>query len=482
MFVNTLTLVSFLLSFIFYPSNGKTAEEWKGRIIYQLLTDRFAPSGEIPSQKCSNLKDYCGGTFKGIEKNLDYITGLGVNAIWISPIVQNTDKGYHGYWAQDIFKINPHFGTKEDLISLVKACHERDVWVMADLVANHMGYPPNFPGNLKRNFNNFVPFNDAKYFHPYHSYIKWPEECKDQWKIENYWLANLPDLNQSHPFVHRTLLDWIRNMTDQFDFDGYRLDTAIQVPKDFWAEFRKSGGVFMVGEANNGPPPCGSMEYVAEYQGYIDSVLAYPMYWTLREVFQEKSKDFTSLSTSVKRSYEIYKDRSIFGGFVDNHDNPRFLNVNPSYTALKNGLTYVIMGDWIPIVYYGTEQGFNGGSDPNNRESLWPDMSTEHPLYRFIQSLVKFRLSLDKEWLQQKQVEMHVQSDAYAFSRGQIMIVVTSRDETIDLTIEKSPYKTGDILRNALNPKETFTVSSGGSLPVTLNSGEPLVLQKEVSQ
>ncbi|XP_068759344.1 uncharacterized protein [Montipora capricornis] len=140
------------------------------------------------------------------------------------------------------------------------------------------------------------------------------------------------------------------------------------------------------------------------------------------------------------------------------------------------------MGDWIPIVYYGTEQGFNGGSDPNNRESLWPDMSTKHPLYRFIQSLVKFRLSLDKEWLQQKQVEMHVQSDAYAFSRGQIMIVVTSRDETIDLTIEKSPYKTGDILRNALNPKETFTVSSGGSLPVTLNSGEPLVLQKERSE
>ena len=89
---------------------------------------------------------------------------------------------------------------------------------------------------------------------------------------------------------------------------------------------------------------------------------------------------------------------------MDNHDNPRFLNLNPSYTALKNELTYVIMGDWIPIVYYGTEQGFNGGSDPNNRESLWPDMSTEHPLYRFIQSLVKFRLSLDKEWLQQKQV------------------------------------------------------------------------------
>lgn len=65
----------------------------------------------------------------------------------------------------------------------------------------------------------------------------------------------------------------------------------------------------MIGEANNGPPPCGSMEYVAEYQGYIDSVLAYPMYWTLRKIFQEKSKDFTALSAAVKSSYTIYKDR-----------------------------------------------------------------------------------------------------------------------------------------------------------------------------
>lgn len=227
--------------------------------------------------------------------------------------MQNTDKGYHGYWAQNIFEINPHFGSRDDLKSLVSACHDRDVWVMADLVANHMGYPPNAglnsEGTPLKGFNNLVPFNDSVYYHPQHPYIKWPEECKDQWKIENYWLANLPDLNQTHPFVHQTLLKWIQGLTDEFGFDGYRLDTTIQVPKAFWAEFRKAGGVFMIGEANNGPPPCGSMGYVGEYQGYIDSVLAYPMYWTLRRIFQEKSKDFTALSAAVKSSYVIYKDR-----------------------------------------------------------------------------------------------------------------------------------------------------------------------------
>ena len=93
----------------------------------------------MPSQKCVGLRNYCGGTFKGIEKHLDYISGLGANAIWISPIVLNTDNGYHGYWAQNIFEINPHFGTKEDLKSLVTACHDRDMWVMVDIVNQSHG-------------------------------------------------------------------------------------------------------------------------------------------------------------------------------------------------------------------------------------------------------------------------------------------------------------------------------------------------------
>ena len=64
----------------------------------------------------------------------------------------------------------------------------------------------------------------------------------------------------------------------------------------------------------------------------------------------------------------------------------------------------MIMGDWIPIVYYGTEQGFDGSSDPNNRESLWPFMSTGNPLYKFIKTLANFRRALGNEWLQEKQV------------------------------------------------------------------------------
>ena len=101
--------------FLFGTLEAKTAEEWKERIIYQLLTDRFAHSTRDPATSCSDLRSWCGGTFKGIRRRLDYIWELGANAIWISPIVLNTEGGYHGYWAKDLYQIEDHFGTEQDL-------------------------------------------------------------------------------------------------------------------------------------------------------------------------------------------------------------------------------------------------------------------------------------------------------------------------------------------------------------------------------
>lgn len=115
-----------------------TPNEWRSRTIYQLLTDRFARTNGDTSP-CSNLGNYCGGTFQGIINHLDYIKGMGFDAIWISPVVQNTPGGYHGYWAQNFFAISPEFGGADGLKALVNACHAKDIWVMVDVVANHVG-------------------------------------------------------------------------------------------------------------------------------------------------------------------------------------------------------------------------------------------------------------------------------------------------------------------------------------------------------
>ena len=98
----------------------------------QILTDRFAKTGDA-SSPCQDLRDYCGGSYQGIIDKLDYIQGLGANAIWISPIPEQTDKGYHGYWQKNIYNLNEHFGTSDDLKRLVSECHKRDIWVMVDV-------------------------------------------------------------------------------------------------------------------------------------------------------------------------------------------------------------------------------------------------------------------------------------------------------------------------------------------------------------
>lgn len=96
------------------------------------MTDRLARNSD-PSSPCSNLNNYCGGTFNGIIRKLDYIQGMGFNAIWISPIPQQTPGGYHGYWQMDIYNVNSHFGSSGDLQDLVNECHKRGIWVMLDV-------------------------------------------------------------------------------------------------------------------------------------------------------------------------------------------------------------------------------------------------------------------------------------------------------------------------------------------------------------
>lgn len=127
--------------------------------MYQLLTDRFAKN-EPDSNACTELNKYCGGTFKGIQDNLDYIAGMGFDAIWISPIPHNEfPYDYHGYGALDWERVNEYFGSDEDLHSLIEAAHAQDIWVMLDVVANHSSY---YAGNDLSQIN---PLNKNEYYH-----------------------------------------------------------------------------------------------------------------------------------------------------------------------------------------------------------------------------------------------------------------------------------------------------------------------------
>jgi glycosidase len=127
-----------------HTSNANT--DWRDQVIYQALTDRFA-DGNINNDynvDRTALARYQGGDWKGIADRAGYLRDLGVTAVWISPVVNNVEEdvgvaGYHGYWTQDFLNCNPHFGDLRALREMVDTLHANGIYVIVDIVANHIG-------------------------------------------------------------------------------------------------------------------------------------------------------------------------------------------------------------------------------------------------------------------------------------------------------------------------------------------------------
>lgn len=278
---------------------------------------------------------YCGGVWKGITNNLDYIEGMGFDAIWISPIPTNYPNSYHGYHMTNIETLNSNFGTEQDFIDLVAALHQRDMWIMLDVVGNHVG-----PVGV--DFSQIAPFNSSSHYHP---------RCQinnfnNQTEVEYCRLADLPDLNQKNSFVEQTLVNWIHQIVSKYDIDGLRIDTVEEVPGKFWVQYQESAGVFATGEIFSS-----NYGYIGNYQNYIDSTLGYPLFYALRNVFTYQ-KDMSQLTYHYTLMNQYFRDPSVIANFVDNHDNERFLYQNNNPLLLKSALAYVIGAEGIPITYY----------------------------------------------------------------------------------------------------------------------------------
>ncbi len=120
--------------------------DWRDQVIYQIVVDRFDngdPNNDI-NVALSKPGSYHGGDWQGVIDRLDYLEELGVTALWISPVVKNTEEdagfySYHGYWTYDFLRTNPHFGDLLKLRELVDKAHERNMLVILDVVTNHVG-------------------------------------------------------------------------------------------------------------------------------------------------------------------------------------------------------------------------------------------------------------------------------------------------------------------------------------------------------
>ncbi len=251
---------------------------WEGANVYFLLTDRFN-NGDSSNDfnikrtnKTGKLRGFEGGDIKGITQKINegYFTKLGINAIWMTPIVEqihgSTDEGtgvsygYHGYWAKDWTKIDPNYGTKEDLKELVAIAHKNGIRVLLDAVINHTGpvtkEDPVWPSDWVRtspnckysNYENTISCTLVKNLPDIktesNENVELPPQLVAKWKAEGRYEQEVKELDAffertGHPRAPRFyIMKWLTDYITEFGIDGYRADTVKHTEENVWSEFK----------------------------------------------------------------------------------------------------------------------------------------------------------------------------------------------------------------------------------------------------
>ena len=331
---------------------------------------------------------------------------------------------------------------------------------MVDVVANHMGQGP-ISGNLP------VPLNQQSSYH-----TPCAIDYSNQNSVENCEIADLPDVDTQNSTIRSLYQTWIKWLVNEYQFDGVRIDTVKHVEKEFWKPFSDAAGVYSIGEVFDGSP-----SYVAGYANTMPGLLNYPVYYPMNNFYQQKgsSQDLVNMINTVSSSFP---DPAALGTFLDNHDNPRWLNQKNDQTLLKNALAFVILSRGIPILYYGTEQGYAGGADPANREDLWRSgFSTSGNLYQSIKKLTGARKAAGG-LAGNDHVHLYVAGDAYAWSRanGNLVVLTTNGGGSYSGQHCFNTQKANGRWTNVYGDGATVTADGSGQVCLQVTNGEPVVL------
>ncbi|WP_141993127.1 glycoside hydrolase family 13 protein [Bacillus sp. B4EP4a] len=370
------------------------APEWvKDTIWYQIFPERFAngnpendPEGVIPwGSEEPALDNFFGGDFEGIIEHLDYLENLGINGIYFTPIFHAYSN--HKYDTIDYRSIDPQFGTKETLKTLITECHKRNIRVMLDAVFNHSGYY-------------FPPFQDllekgekSKYkdwFHP-HSF---PLKGGERPNYETFgFFESMPKLNTANPEVKEYLLEVSTYWIKEFDIDAWRLDVANEVDQPFWREFRTTvknikPDLYILGEIWHD-----SMPWLRGDQ--FDAVMNYPF---TNQVFRLvasqtiNAREFTEEMTAIYHSYPTNVFDVTFN-LLGSHDTPRiFTDCGEDLARTKLIHAILLTFNGSPCIYYGDEIGLTGDMDPGCRKCMiWEEEKHNTELFNEIKTLILLR-------------------------------------------------------------------------------------------
>jgi len=559
-------------------------QDWRDEVIYQVMVDRFADDdiNNDTDIQPGYLDRYQGGDWKGVEDHLQYLQDLGVTTIWISPIVKNVETdagvdGYHGYWSADLHLTNAHFGDPSALRSLVNDAHTRGMKVVLDIVINHMGQLFFYDMNLNGQADDYVegngttsPIIQINEYDPdwnpagvqvlssegpvgrapiifvedpslnrtpppdlmgtagaYHGFGHILDFSNQTEAMLGDFTGGLKDVATELPEVRAYMIDAYASWVEQFDFDGFRIDTVKHVEHAFWQNF--TAGVrarlgpegkndfFMFGEALDGDD-----QLVGSYTvpGELDSMVYFPQhYQVFVNVFalahdqtqQQGTNQIAALWASRSTNYGTTPQNASIGipptealvNFIDNHDVERFLfDALGDTAALRNALTLLLTEDGIPCIYYGTEQEFDGGNDPANREVLWTTNFDETgATWQHIATLAKIRktyAALRRGALNvvysTANVAQETDAGIFAYERtggdagsAYALVVLNTNAQksssTGDVNAMSVTAAPNTVLVDVLDPAQTtYTVASDGTLrmQVLAQSASILIPQSQV--
>ena len=339
--------------------------------IYHLLIDRFNGGWQVPP-KSENV--FCGGTLQGVIDKLDYIQGLGFNAVMMSPIFASAN--YHGYHTLNFDEVDPHIGTWEDYQRLLDTAHAKGMKVVCDFVPNHCWYEaPMFQEALLKNGGKhrdwfFFEGNDSDAF------------------VSFLGFGDLPKFNLTNPEVAGFMIEKAEKLA-RMGVDAFRIDHALGQPHAFLRQFREamhavSGDIVVFGEVwafGIGPQLASQLyfktperlqEFMAQetkpfsqddlqvdYTDTIDGVLDFAYRdILLDEVHAGRGiKGNAALKGRVEQHFAKYPKDFKLVLFLDNHDTDRFLFDCHDDAALLHEAIDFTKSLQRPFSFlYGTEQ------------------------------------------------------------------------------------------------------------------------------
>jgi len=363
-----------------------------------IMPDRYAdgdaannaPSGLTDTYNPKRANAYHGGDLRGIDQHLDYLSQLGINTLWLTPLYDNSvDKSgtsYHGYSATNMFAVDPHFGSMADLQKLSSDLHQRGMKMVLDTVPNHVGPlhpwasdPPQkdwlhgTPAQHLRAREDLAPASDPH------------GNQRDQTALLDGWFVDLlPDLNQRNAAVSQYLIQNAVWWIESAHLDGLRLDTFPFVDRTFWHDFHAElhqlyPHLTTVGEVWNEDPAvvsyfAGGVAHQSDatlnaVDTGLDTPFDFPMCFALRATLAH-GEPMTRIA-KVLRMDSLYPHPERLVTFLGNHDMMRFLSEpGASVDSLKLGFGLLATLRGMPQFYYGDEVALRGGNDPENRHDF----------------------------------------------------------------------------------------------------------------